>query len=252
MGLRVGRPRTATPELRDTLQLWNVKAGDAVRAVWLDETQFNALPRAARATIVREQLRHGRGGVPTVRAWSDLLDARMLRAQADGHRFLWWPSLVGDDAAEEVLRRVVEHRRLRSRHREVPKQVWRRSAHVVPGAQRLAGTFPTGSGPNCFGTVLAGCGVSGVEDEWLLPPAFEDWLAENTHRGGDDERPGTILVWRDRAGLAQHAAVTLGDGWVFEKPSQEWSSPRAVAAVRDVIRVTRFRGLRLSRHSVRS
>ena len=247
-GFTVGE-RNASPEQRDTFRLWKVSKD--LRVVWLSEPEFSDLARPTRTRLVREQLEHGRGAVPSVRAWVDLLDAATLRAQADGHRFVWWPSLIGDAIAADVLTRVVEHDRLPSRHGEVPDAVWRRAAVRVPGARRLAGTFATGSGPNCFGTAMAACGVSGVEDEWLLPPAFEPWLAEATRPGGDDNEPGTVLVWRDRDGGAQHAAVTLGDGWAIEKPSQEWSSPRAAVTVRDVIRTSRTKGLRLSRYAIR-
>jgi hypothetical protein len=247
VGLTGERRREVAPEVRDTFRLWRVSKD--LPAVWLSEDEFSALSRSTRALLVREQLEHGRGGVPSVRGWCDLVDGSVLRAQADGHRFVWWPSLIGDDVAARVLTRVVEQDRLRSRHREVPRHVWDRAARLVPGARRLAGTFPDGSGPNCFGTVLGACGVASAEGEWLQPPAFEEWLSQETRAGGDDDAPGTVLLWRDREGGVQHAAVTLGDGWAFEKPSQEWSSPRWVLTVREVISSTRTKGLRLTRHA---
>lgn len=44
---------------------------------------------------------------------------------------------------------------------------------------------------------------------------FEAFLQERTRPGGDDYQPGTLLLWRSANGQAQHAAVTLGDGWAF-------------------------------------
>jgi hypothetical protein len=82
---------------------------------------------------------------------------------------------------------------------------------------------------------MVACGVPGVEDEWVVQEPFEDWLGRSSRPGGRDENAGTVLVWRDADGLAQHAAVTLGAGWGFEKPSQEWHSPRAVLPGRDII-----------------
>jgi hypothetical protein len=60
-----------------------------------------------------------------------------------------------------------------------------------------------------------------------------------------------VLVWR-RDGAPFHAAVSIGDGWVLEKPSQDWHSPRAVATVADVVRTARAAGQRLERHTIRS
>lgn len=181
-----------------------------------------------------------------VRRWEDLLDPGALRAQADGHRFVWWPSLLINDNGA-ILDRVVSDERQPSRHDEVREMCWKRSATVLPGARTLAGTFPSGSGPNCFGTVMAACGEAEAADGWVQQAPFEKWLNETTHPGGDDDSVGTVLVWRDSGGVARHAAVTIGDGWGLEKPSQEWHSPRLVIVVRDLIKANRTRELRLQR-----
>jgi hypothetical protein len=246
LGLRPDPPGPMSPELRDTLKLWNLNAD--VPRVSMTEQRFVELPRSMRAALIRSQVRVGRGGVPTVRAWSDLLDSRDLRAQADGHRFVWWPSLLKGGRAVEVLARFVSAGRLASRHAEVPAAVWRRSARVLPGAHGLAGTFPRMSGPNCFGTVMAAAGIDGAEDQWMQEQPFEAWLNQAAHSGGEDHQPGTLLVWRDPSGRPRHAAVTLGDGWALEKPSQEWSSPRTVLTVSKTIRSNRASSLRLSRY----
>lgn len=233
-----------TPELRDTYRAYSMDR--RLRAVWLTEESFATLGRETRARLVRAQVRYRRGAVPAVRAWTDLIDGRASRAQADGHRFVWWPSLlVEDDGA--ILARVVSEDRRASRHDEVPETCWARSATVLPGARRLAGTFPSGSGPNCFGTVMAASGERGAADIWMLQAPFEEWLDVRTRPGGADDSPGTIFIWRDGDGVARHAAVTIGDGWVLEKPSQDWHSPRGVFRVRDMIKGNRTRGWRLSR-----
>lgn len=236
-----------TAEMRDTFQVYNVKPD--LRTAWLDEAAFAALPRRTRAHLVRVQVTHGRGAVPTVRAWEDLLDPAALRAQADGHRFVWWPSLLPDDD-REILARAIPAGRRTSRHAEVVDTTWARCRRLLPDAHRLAGTFPWGSGPNCFGTVMGTCGVPDAADTWILQAPFETWLSQRTRPGGDDTSPGTVLVWRDDEGAPKHAAVTIGDGWAIEKPSQEWSSPRAIVAVRDVIVSARTPGWRLQRRTV--
>lgn len=246
-----------SPELRDTYRLWAAAAGS--RILWLSEDRFASLPKARRAALVREQVtRRGGallrradrrvGAVPTVRGWSDLLDASELRRQADGHRFVWWPSLVANNPMG-ILTRMVSADRLPSRHAEVAEATWRSCDSILPEARELAGTFPVGSNANCFGTVLAAAGAHNAEVNDNVEP-FVEWLAATCRPGGNPQRPGTVLVWRDNASEPVHAAVSLGDGWVLEKPSQEWHSPRAVVAVTDIVRVTRVAGQRLERHTI--
>lgn len=62
---------------------------------------------------------------------------------------------------------------------------------MVPAAGHLAGTFAPQSGPDCFGTVMAGAGVPESADVWMLREPFELWLTTATQPGGDDEEPGT-------------------------------------------------------------
>jgi len=237
-----------SPELRDTFKLWAISKDDPL--TWLSEEEFTSLDRSSRAGLVRRQVRAGRGQVPAVRAWADLIDASVLRAQSDGHRFVWWPSLITDEILTPVLTRVVERQRLPSRHEEVPEATWRSCEEVVPGARSLGGTFAGGSGPNCFSTVMAASGQSEAGDAWVMQDQFQGWLGETTRQGGADQDPGTVLVWMDSSDLAQHAAVTLGDGWALEKASQEWHSPRAVTAVGDVIRTARYPGNHLRRFTL--
>ncbi|HUQ38519.1 MAG TPA: hypothetical protein VM030_00050 [Acidimicrobiales bacterium] len=241
-----GSTGTITPELRDTYCLWRV--GRSTPILWLSEERFSGLPRSKRAALVREQAQRTRGAVPTVRAWQDLLDPTVLRAQADGHRFVWWPSLLTGDAAA-VLTRQVSERRLPSRHEEVPETVWRACADALPAARSLAGTFPAGSKGCCFSTVLEAVGADSTGACDSTEP-FAKWLDDACRPGGDDHRPGTVLAWRAKDGAPVHAAVSIGDGWALEKPSQDWHSPRAVVTVTDVVRTSRMAGQRLERHTV--
>ena len=121
---------------------------------------------------------------------------------------------------------------------------------MLPGARGLAGTFPVGSGPNCFGTVMGAAGVTGAAEEWMQLEPFDAWVAASTRPGGEDGAPGTVLVWRTAGGEPAHAAITLGDGWALNKASQGWMSPTQVLTVRQVINRSRYRGLRLSRRHV--
>lgn len=84
----------------------------------------------------------------------------------------------------------------------------------------------------------------------MLREPFLAWLDTTCRLGGRDEEPGTVLLWRDSDGEPFHAAVTIGDGWALEKASGEWWTPRAVRAVRDVIRASRAPGQHLERHHI--
>lgn len=243
-----------SPELRDTYRAWGIDR--SLKALWLDETMFLGMSREQRATLVRAQIRHRRGAVPSVRRWSDVLDPATLRSQADGRRFVWWPSLVASNP-HVVLSRVVgaapegrEVDALPSRHRDVARTTWKRCARVLPNARRLAGSFPPSSGPNCFATVTGAAGAAGAAHERMLQGPFLAWLDATCRPGGRDDEAGTVLVWRNGKGEPVHAAVTIGDGWALEKASSEWWTPSAVRNVRDVIRTARSRGQRVERHRI--
>lgn len=250
----VVRKTSLSPELGHTYKAWRIDR--SLKTLWLDEAAFLGMSRSQRATLVRAQVGHGRGAVPSVRRWSDVLDPATLRSQADGHRFVWWPSLVASNP-HEILTRVAaaapdggEADALPSRHREVQRATWDRCAATLPGAKRLAGSFPPSSGPNCFGTAMAAAGVAGAEHECMFQAPFLAWLDSASRPGGRDGDAGTVLVWHDSKGEPVHAAVTIGDGWVLEKASGEWWTPHAVRTVGDVVRASRARGQHLVRHRI--
>jgi hypothetical protein len=251
-----GWPRSAggelIPELRDTYRLWRVNR--SLKTLWLDEDTFFALDRTRRGELVRAQVRARRGAVPTVRAWSDLLDPATLRAQADGHRFVWWPSLVTD----AVVHRTVETESLPSRHREVGAATWKACAALLPRARSLAGTFAPASADldesrvaqgavSCFTTTMAAAGINDSNMRMLQEP-FEQWLSENSRPRRRGDELGTVYVWRDASGLATHSAAAIGGGWALEKPSQCWYTPRRVLRVDEMIRNARQLGERVERH----
>ncbi len=242
----VGERRSSiSPELRDTFALYNEE--QALRhTVWLSEREFAAFPPAFRRRLVREQVERGRDAVPTVGGWEDLAGPAAAM-QAGGRRFVWWPSLLRPDPLR-VLGPYIEEGRLPSRHAEVPTGVWRDAERLLPLATDLASHFPTQSGPNCFGTVMAAAGIAGAEDVWMQREPFEQWLAANTNAGGRDNDIGTVLVWRSPDRPVQHAAVTLGGGFALHKPSQGWMSPTKVLTVDEVKASARAVGRRLNRY----
>ena len=145
----------------------------------------------------------------------------------------------------DVLARLIESEGLPCLRGAVPEEIWKGAFPLLPRVRELAGTFSTGSG-NCFGAVMGAAGQVGAEDIWMGREPFEAFLRERARPGGRDEAPGTLLVWRSEAGV-EHAAVTLGAGWAFQKASQTWWTPRVVAPVADLKRKHRQRGSRLER-----
>ena len=108
--------------------------------------------------------------------------------QADGHRFVWWPSLLAGNRGTGADRLIFEEGRRPSRHDEVDDDTWGKALSVttLPGARRVAGTFPGASGPNCFGAVMAATGARGADSVWMLREPFEEWLVV--------EHPARVVV----------------------------------------------------------
>lgn len=229
-----------SPEDRDTFTIWNV-AAQADQVAWLTVSQWAELPLAKRRTLLGLQVRHGRGNVPLGQHYCSLLPGL-----APG-RFLWRPELL----TLAVLDRLFTAEAAPCQRDLVPWEVWERAAPHLPRVKALAGTFtePDRAG-NCFGAVMGAAGIAEAEHVWMQRAPFETFVQDRTSPGGQDSQPGTLLIWRSTDGLSQHAAVTLGDGWAFHKPSQTWMTPRQVLPVQTIIRRHRTRGHRLSRYSL--
>lgn len=188
-----------TDEWRDTFFMY------AGTWTWLDEAAFMALRPSHRRALLAVR-------------------RRIVRPK----RMPVWPSDL-ERAGDQLMLSWVASGVRSSRHRVVPIEVWDRAAHLLPNARRLAGTFAsTGSGANCFGTVMAASAISEVEDIRVAREPFQTWLGRHTEPiegTAHDGEPGIVFVWTEHGDLA-HATVTVGDGWMLSKPSQSWSSPR--------------------------
>lgn len=217
------RTHAATDEHRDTFFLYGGEW------TWLEESEFTALPRFVQRTLLASR-------------------RRLMRPKPSPP----WPSEFSrrEDAA---LIAWVEAGTRPSRHAEVDHSTWNACEGVLPRAHRLAGTFPTsGSGANCYSTVVAAAGDSTADDLWMQTDDFIRWLDDSTipiHGTEADALPGTVLTWTEHGTLA-HAAVTTGDGWVLNKPSQSWSSARLLWIAHELILGWRFPGTRLTRHQI--
>lgn len=229
---RASLPSTSSPdismELQDTFWIY----GDDKSRLWHSRAEFEALPtRLRRRLLAAQRAEH-----------------EVWRRGPAGRYGPWWPdSLAGDTAPiVEFIERDCDP----SRHTEVSEATWSAAAAILPNARELAGTFADGSGPNCFGTVMGAAGIDGAAFEWMQREPFEAWLSEHTTPVGGtgaDHEPGVVFVWRSTDGAVQHACVTLGEGWMLNKPSQGWMTPRFVWTVEQAKRHARYPGLRLKR-----
>lgn len=210
-----------SPEHRDTFFLYSGSWR------WLYEHEFKSLPRRAQLTLMSARSRATSPKPPVP-----------------------WPSAADGESLPQLVT-WIEKGCYPSRHEEVGDSTWELCARYLPQVRRMAGTFiERGSGPNCFGTVMAAAGVVGAEERWVQTDEFSSWLCSHTGsvRGRSrDEDPGTVLLWTER-GVVAHAAITIGGGWALSKPSQSWSSPRLVWSVRDTILRWRLPRTKLSRH----
>jgi hypothetical protein len=64
---------------------------------------------------------------------------------------------------------------------------------------------------------------------------FGEWLQQQPKSMGEPTDLGTILIWHDETGAIQHAAVSLGDGYIFHKEEQTWWSPWQVVPYNETI-----------------
>lgn len=221
--LRRADPTALPMEVADTFCAYRSVTPDWIM---LTEEEFLGLPLAARRELSNSRL----PALPTI----------------------WWPERLAAHGDRSLIT-FVERGLVPSEHSAVETSTWERCMPLLPEAQRLAGTFPETSGPNCFGAVMTAAGVENVETQWVPQDAFETWLAQCTEpvrgRGRDDD-PGIVFVWRDGSGTAIHSCVTIGDDWVLNKPSQAWFSPYLVWSTRTAIRLARQDGSRLERRRV--
>ena len=210
-----------TPEWTDTFFMYRGTW------TWFDEEEFDALGPSLRRSLLASRRRSVRPKLMPV-----------------------WPSELARTGDDPMLRWVASGAVRPSRHEEVPVTVWRHAQTVLPDAERLAGTFAlSGSGANCFGTVMAATGRD-VSDVQIGPDVFQRWLdehAEPINGTKYDHDAGVVFAWTEHGKLA-HATVTIGDAWMLAKPSQSWSSPRLVNTVRDIVNSWRYPDTNLSRY----
>ena len=222
----------------DTLNLYEL-APEATWLLLLDEAGFEALPTETQIRLLTVQLSLRRGGVE----YSDAM----------GQARVWWPQTwkaLTPDARWKRLKRFLEDDRLPCRRHDLTLMHRRALRRRFPALIPLLGTFAPDSGPNCLGSVMTACGVPGVQQLWMHGPPFLRWLERVSVPSDDLAAPETVLVWRDADGVLQHAALSLGHGWLFHKEAQAWFAPRQVVRQQGALDRWRHEGWTVSGYAL--
>lgn len=229
-----------SPSSHDTFATYEVTRS-ARHLLLLDEPTFLSFPAGVRSGLLREQLEVGRGGVFQL---ADIVGQLTPSEHAQltdecwqaSSLLVWWPGLLATlspASQARVLSAFASEDRPPCRRGELPPHVWRGVRRLLPGVAELAGTLALDSGPNCLGSVIeaftAERHMGRTERE-----EFEVWLDDSRPIAGDATELGTVLLWRDEQGVLQHAAVSVGAGFVFHKEAQTWWSPWQVVRLAEV------------------
>jgi hypothetical protein len=228
--------------LHDTFKTYDVVEPPWV--LWLTYEAFAELGYAEQDDLLQEQRVFRRAGVFHLDELAGRADITKIAPLVTGAYFVWWPRFWKSLQKTEryrVLRAFVESDRLPCRRSELSPAAWRRVAMRLPGARDVAGSFLPDSGGNCLATVMAAFGASAVADRWIHPEPFERWLGRASRLSEHSAQPplrsadlGRVLVWRDEHARVQHAAVSLGAGYILHKEAQGWYAPRQVSSLEDV------------------
>ncbi len=245
-------------EARDSYQIYNVD--DAARHVVLaDSPILRALPDTDRASLLRLQWTLGRGQIYDLAYFEELcgdeLEARMLARPfifdtdggpmvALGHD-VWWKLSRGK--RHEWLRRFVSRDRGECVSGQVGRDLWEEiDAASGPMTRRLAGTYASKSGPNCFSTTRASMTrdvnvATIIADLWLhQAPFLRDLNRLGFISRGFEPDPvsvgaNSILLWRDETGTYQHACYVPYAGLALNKDSQAWFAPRQLLPLTHIV-----------------
>ena len=226
--------------LHDTFSTYNV-VDEPSWVFWLTYEAFSGLDDALKRDLLTEQRTFGRGGVVQFDQIAEQLASCKLESRTIDGLFVWWPelwALLGETEKHNVLRAFVEADRFPCERSELTTDDWQRIDKRVPSAHALAGSFLPKSGGNCFATVMAAFGADAVAEVWVHPEPFMRWLeftAFGTASASTLPELGDVLVWFDENAHVQHAAVSLGEGFVLHKEAQSWYVPRQVMKLGDTL-----------------
>lgn len=220
-------------------------------AALITPAEFDALPAETQRALLTAQVEFGRGQVyaweqaaPLLDEARDLALSRTVTVRDRRYVILdtrLWRSLCAETQRRWLTAYLTADNPPICQSSTLTPDQWARIDR--PSIRRLAGTFPSASGPNCFSTVLAGLTrqpdtAHTIAENWLQQETFFDGLARRGHTRSEADvssRQDAVLVWIDGAGVARHAALLLGGGLALNKHSQAWYSPWQILSVGDLL-----------------
>ena len=250
-------------DFRDSYWTYAV-AQEARQVALLTPTEWRGIAAKHRRELRLLQWRFGRGQLYRWSLAGDLLrpTPRVLRRlepevfDADGTPMIdltfdiWWemPHETRRTWLAHYIRNIANEGVPECLASTLPAGFWRkiRTKGCGPAAARLAGTFATHSGPNCFATVLAGvtetmeAGLA-IADLWLWGDPFvrnlraREFVRLEGALDPDHTEAGSVVTWENADGDVVHATLSLGGGLALNKNAQGWARPRVVRRLSDIL-----------------
>lgn len=226
--------------LTDSYKLYRVSR-EAKSVVFLTPTEFDALSSITQQSLLAAQVEFRRGQVYPWKQVEHLLESREVQSRSitvSDETYLVpdtkiWQALTDEVRARWLIAFVARENTLECLSGTLADADW---PPAYPSVRALAGTFAARSGPNCFSTTLAAVTHNPVTAEtianfWLHQGTFFDGLSRRGYILTDEvvtdpDLHDAVLVWADQNGIAQHACYVIGNGFVLNKNTQAWYTPR--------------------------
>jgi len=234
---------------RDTYTTYAV-SHDAGWVVLLTSAQFDALPLLTQQALLAAQCQHKRGQVYPWEQVEKFLSPFSVEIEPrcvtiSGSRYVVLDTKIWALLTPDVRRQwLIDY--IQSDTPTVCLSSEYASRCTNPIVRQLAGTFAATSGANCFSTTLAcvthdQATARTIANFWLHQEPFFQGLARRGYQLRTDLSVSTpdlsdaVLIWQDANGQAQHACYLAEHGFVLNKNSQAWYSPRQLLRLPTVL-----------------
>ncbi len=213
----------------------------------LKPNEFRALPREAQNDLMAVQKQLGRGQFYELEFVRNVLGEIPVFLEPDvvADQFVLRHDVWIAFTPEIRFRLMVDYVSLERQDclsSITPENTW---AAIPEQVRRLAGTFSSASGANCFATVIAALTPDLLESQrisnlWMLECEFlESLQAQGFHDAGKLKlpiKPNSVLTWWNPSGNVIHACLMLEFGLALNKDAQSWFTPRQILRLEDVLK----------------
>ncbi len=219
---------------------------EAEFVVLLEPQDFRLLPREIQAELMAIQKHLGRGQFYNLGFVQNVFGEIPASLESDVFEdhfvlhFDTWNDFPAD-IQYQWMAAYVSSERQNCLSSQMPENTW---AALPEQVRRLAGTFSSTSGANCFATVIAGLTPDLLESTrisnlWMLERGFLAGLkAQGFHDAGQLEfasKPNSVITFLNSSGVNIHACLTLEFGLALNKDAQSWFAPRQILRLQDVL-----------------